>query len=409
MTSGGEVYGVTSYSNNQGFGVFYKLGGSEGLAALCIFDPRMAADQDMAPYVCHPKVYGAWTLTVGNDGQSLYGTTTGGYGSVWTSSGGGIRVLHEFNLSDGSKPTSLIQASDDYLYGTTWAGGEINAGTVFQVGPSGLFFKTLTSLRIDYKLGSFIPGLNPIARLVERLDTLNNDPANTVRSLYGTAKFGGSGGRGTIYRIGLDGGGFKVVHHFPNNWTASGRSPLGALMLHSNGAIYGTTYQGGTFDHGTLWRLTGTGLPDVPELTAPMKYTTGRIATEAFGKELKDNVMAVRVGVCPYQALDSQGKPICGNGDPDHIKFDLVGRVHKRLTGCADSGRPVGGSQLQLKQLVTIDGVRAVFDEGWGLIRASNTQPALVLRFEAPSPAQLSMIRAAIETELESARRDFVV
>jgi phosphomannomutase/phosphoglucomutase len=43
------------------------------------------------------------------------------------------------------------------------------------------------------------------------------------------------------------------------------------------------------------------------------------------------------------------------------------------------------------------------------LIRASNTQPALVLRFEAPSPAQLSMIRAAIETELESARREFVV
>jgi phosphomannomutase/phosphoglucomutase len=55
--------------------------------------------------------------------------------------------------------------------------------------------------------------------------------------------------------------------------------------------------------------------------------------------------------------------------------------------------------------LVTIDGVRAIFDEGWGLIRASNTQPALVLRFEAASPAQLSLIRAAIEAELESARR----
>jgi phosphomannomutase/phosphoglucomutase len=94
---------------------------------------------------------------------------------------------------------------------------------------------------------------------------------------------------------------------------------------------------------------------------------------------------------------------------PDDIKFDVVGRVHKRLTGCADGGRPVGGSQLKLRHLVTIDGVRVVFDEGWGLIRASNTQPALVLRFEAASPAQLSMIRAAIETELESARREFVV
>lgn len=94
---------------------------------------------------------------------------------------------------------------------------------------------------------------------------------------------------------------------------------------------------------------------------------------------------------------------------PDHIKFDLVGRVQKQLAGCADRGGPVGGSQLRLRQLITIDGVRAVFDEGWGLIRASNTQPALVLRFEATSPAQLSVIRTAVEAELESARREFVV
>jgi len=39
------------------------------------------------------------------------------------------------------------------------------------------------------------------------------------------------------------------------------------------------------------------------------------------------------------------------------------------------------------------------------LIRASNTQPALVLRFEAPSPARLDVIRATIETELAQARR----
>lgn len=90
---------------------------------------------------------------------------------------------------------------------------------------------------------------------------------------------------------------------------------------------------------------------------------------------------------------------------PDHIKFDLVGLVHTQLTSCAANGRSVGASALKLRQLVTIDGVRAVFDEGWGLIRASNTQPALVLRFEAVSPAQLFLIRAAIEAELESARR----
>ena len=93
----------------------------------------------------------------------------------------------------------------------------------------------------------------------------------------------------------------------------------------------------------------------------------------------------------------------------DHIKFDLVGRVHAQLVKCADGDQPVGTSGLKLRQLVTIDGVRAIFEDGWGLIRASNTQPALVLRFEATSPARLGMIRAAIEHELESARRGLVL
>ncbi len=90
---------------------------------------------------------------------------------------------------------------------------------------------------------------------------------------------------------------------------------------------------------------------------------------------------------------------------PDALKFDLVEQVLTRLRGYAENGRPVGHSGLRLRQLVTIDGVRAIFEEGWGLIRASNTQPALVLRFEAISPGHLSKIRSAIEVELEQARR----
>jgi phosphomannomutase/phosphoglucomutase len=35
-------------------------------------------------------------------------------------------------------------------------------------------------------------------------------------------------------------------------------------------------------------------------------------------------------------------------------------------------------------EIIDIDGVRARFDEGWGLLRASNTQPVLVMRFEGP-------------------------
>ncbi len=52
-------------------------------------------------------------------------------------------------------------------------------------------------------------------------------------------------------------------------------------------------------------------------------------------------------------------------------------------------------------ETVTVDGVRVLFGDGWGLVRASNTQPALVLRFEASSPERLDQIRAIVESKLE--------
>ena len=50
--------------------------------------------------------------------------------------------------------------------------------------------------------------------------------------------------------------------------------------------------------------------------------------------------------------------------------------------------------------VIDIDGVRVQFADGWGLIRASNTQPALVLRFEAQSDAKLEEYRALVESKL---------
>ena len=50
--------------------------------------------------------------------------------------------------------------------------------------------------------------------------------------------------------------------------------------------------------------------------------------------------------------------------------------------------------------IIDVDGVRVRFPEGWGLIRASNTQPALVLRFEAKSEEKLNEYRAVIEGKL---------
>ncbi len=72
-------------------------------------------------------------------------------------------------------------------------------------------------------------------------------------------------------------------------------------------------------------------------------------------------------------------------------KFLLVEETKKRLA----PGR----------KITDIDGVRVDFGDGWGLVRASNTQPVLVLRFEAPSEARLNELREIVEGALAEAAK----
>jgi len=51
-------------------------------------------------------------------------------------------------------------------------------------------------------------------------------------------------------------------------------------------------------------------------------------------------------------------------------------------------------------EIIDVDGLRLVFPDGWALVRASNTQPALVLRFEADTPQRLAEIRRMVEEPL---------
>jgi phosphomannomutase/phosphoglucomutase len=57
-------------------------------------------------------------------------------------------------------------------------------------------------------------------------------------------------------------------------------------------------------------------------------------------------------------------------------------------------------------QAVTVDGVRVVFPDGWGLVRASNTQPLLVLRFEATTQARLAEIESLVRGKVEEILRE---
>jgi phosphomannomutase/phosphoglucomutase len=71
---------------------------------------------------------------------------------------------------------------------------------------------------------------------------------------------------------------------------------------------------------------------------------------------------------------------------PDDVKFAIAERAAEYF-----------GSRYRVN---TIDGVRVAFAHGWGLLRASNTQPVLVLRFEATSPEHLEQYRSEVTTWL---------
>jgi len=77
---------------------------------------------------------------------------------------------------------------------------------------------------------------------------------------------------------------------------------------------------------------------------------------------------------------------------PEDVKFQAVEALKERLS--------------QRFTVNALDGVRLEFEDGWGLVRASNTQPMLVLRFEASSPQRLEEIRGLVEVELRASLQE---
>jgi phosphomannomutase/phosphoglucomutase len=77
---------------------------------------------------------------------------------------------------------------------------------------------------------------------------------------------------------------------------------------------------------------------------------------------------------------------------PEEIKFQLIEKIKQILAG--------------EHRVIDIDGVRVVFPDGWGLVRASNTSPVIVLRFEAKSELRLQQIKALIERAIEKAKSE---
>jgi uncharacterized repeat protein (TIGR03803 family) len=90
-------------------------------------------------------------------------------------------------------------------------------------------------------------GTRPLADLI--LDTKGN--------LYGTTSSGGSGDKGTVFKL-TSSGSETILHNFDNNGT-DGVGPEAGLVRDTEGNLYGTTGTGGTYNEGTVFEVTATG------------------------------------------------------------------------------------------------------------------------------------------------------
>ncbi|KQT46536.1 hypothetical protein ASG52_12455 [Methylobacterium sp. Leaf456] len=203
---------------------------------------------------------------------NLYGTTAAGSansgGTVFkltvdasSPTGYTTSTLVSFDGTNGSGPSGgLIADGQGNFYGTTASGGSGGRGTVFKLtadagSPTGYTTSTLASF--DGDNGSF-----PNSSLI----------ADGQGNLYGTTIGGGSGGRGTVFKLTADAGSSTG---YTTSTLASfdfdnGASPFGSLIADGQGNLYGTTQSGGTGGGGTVFKLTA-------DAGSPTGYTASTI------------------------------------------------------------------------------------------------------------------------------------
>jgi uncharacterized repeat protein (TIGR03803 family) len=156
------------------------------------------------------------------------------------------QVLYSFTgAADGDNPlSSLTMDAAGNLYGTTFVGGTINAGVVYELSPDGNGGWTQT---VIYTFTGGADGANPYYA-----DVIFDKAGN----LYGTTVGGGPNNLGVVFELSPNGnGGWNeaVLHSFAGG--IDGQNPYSGLVLDPFGNLYGTTYGGGAYGVGTVFQL----------------------------------------------------------------------------------------------------------------------------------------------------------
>jgi uncharacterized repeat protein (TIGR03803 family) len=151
-------------------------------------------------------------------------------------------VIYSFaNPPDAYGPKcNLVLDTAGNIYGTTFSGGAHNLGAVFMVTPTG-------TESVVYSFAGGADGSHPIAGLVRDKNTGN---------LYGTTVFGGTTNHGTVFVLNPTTGVETVLYSFKGG--TDGANPYSSVVR-AGTTIFGTTYNGGSFGYGTVFKVTAAG------------------------------------------------------------------------------------------------------------------------------------------------------
>ena len=368
LASDGNFYGATIAGGTStiGFsaGVLYKVARNGDYTLLYSFCQQISNND------CLDGASPSGLVQGGNG--NFYGTTAmGGVANKGTlfevTATGQLTTLYSFcsltNCADGSEPAaSLALGADGSFYGTTSAGGthtndplcNNGCGTIFRITPQGKLTTLYNFCSVVNRVGSCADGAVPSVSLVQGPDG----------SFYGTTQIGGyvasMDGTGTVFRI-TPAGKLTTIYSFcsqPN--CADGAYPAAALVLGSDGNLYGTASGGGANEGGTVFQFSAAG-----ELTTLYSFCSQ--ANCADGSIPFATLLQATTGI--FYGSTSAG----GNLHACSKISSGCGTVFSLATGLgpfveanpnfAAPGRPVGilGNNLTGSTSVTFNGLSATF------------------------------------------------
>jgi len=237
----GNLYGTTHDGGSAGCGTFFQLAQSNGNWTFS----NLYSFQGGSSHGCHPftqlKQTGKSGILIGStDDNDNYGRLfqLKERRGAWSES-----VVYSFTGgSDGGEPYDLDADGNGTIYGVTVSGGAYGQGVVFQLTPN--LRQWTYSVIYDFRGGT--DGSEGVG--------INFDSATGY--LYGATYMGGTGGRGTVFRLAKSGGSWTetILHSFAGG--TDGANPQSRPIVdRTTGALYGTTVFGGNFNGGTVYTV----------------------------------------------------------------------------------------------------------------------------------------------------------